>query len=56
LILFVVEGTTMEKRWQELIPEQKRQQRFADWIKPGAKFDSPAAPAPLKLKLKTCGR
>jgi len=42
----------MEKRWQELTPEQKRRKRFEDWLKPVDKFDSPAAEKAYKSRIK----
>ena len=42
----------MEKQHTELTPVEKRQKRFQEWLKPGLKFDSPAAEKAYNTRLK----
>lgn len=43
---------TMAEQSEKLTPERKRNQRFAAWLKPGVKFDSPAAEKAYNTRIK----
>ena len=42
---------TVEKKWAELSPEEKREERFKRWLSPDVKFFSPEAEKAYKARL-----
>ena len=42
---------TVEKKWAELSPEEKREERFKRWLSPDVKFFSPQAEKAYKARL-----
>jgi len=42
---------TVEKKWAELSPEEKREERFKRWLSPDVKFSSPEAEKAYKARL-----
>ena len=42
---------TVEKKWAELSPEEKREERFKKWLSPDVKFSSPQAEKAYQARL-----